>query len=133
MTTPSTIKTLWYQLVKTHGTSASAGLVLGISEQRVRQLWNENNSDLPTFEQMLTLSDKACSGVLFDGLARSCEGGSKPRARLDGALDVIQHAATICHNARIGVGDREFLADLLTARRAIDELIDAATDDDPDT
>lgn len=100
---PEQIKGLFFQLVQAVGGSPAAGAYLGVSEQRVRQLYNvEKPDDLPTILQVVALEAAVGRPIVTEALASHARGEDdaddllKETCELSEAASALQRAVRTC-------------------------------------
>lgn len=116
------LKGLFRQLVSVAGGIDAAGMCLGVSHQRVSQLYSLKCADLPKWEHVLDLEAFCGQSVVFGALARMAE-QDDPTAKdaLQEACEVTEAAAELLRLARSGAPAKDIeLAALAVQREAMD-------------
>ncbi|MEN5147200.1 helix-turn-helix domain-containing protein [Brevundimonas diminuta] len=99
------IKALFDQLVSAIGTQEAAAVFLGVSRQRIGQLINTSNTDLPTLIQIQKLEEVCGQSVVFAALARQVESDSAQVTAMAAAVEASQTSAATLSTVFEGAAD----------------------------
>lgn len=120
---PEHIKGLFFQLVAAVGGSPAAGAYLGVSEQRVRQLYNiEKADDLPTLMQVVTLEAAVGRPIVTEALAAHARGDDPGDDLLKETCELSEAASDLQRAVRTGAPKREIQALMNRVQREAADL-----------
>ena len=123
------IKGLFYHLVQAVGKSTAAASFLGISEQRVRHLYNTQNDDLPTLMQIITLEAVCGQAIVTGALADLVQPDRKPKDPMQEAAEAVEHTVEVMHLVRRGASRREVEKATIRAIQELQDVPGAVPDD----
>lgn len=101
MTTSSEVKRLFFMLIREVGGVQPAAAYLGVSHQRISQLQNLGNKELPSIMQIVTLEEAVGKPIVTGGLAAMIE-TERPKDLMEEVCEATEAVASLQSIARRG-------------------------------
>ena len=128
---PQQIKALFMALVREAGGVDAAGMVLGISHQRVSQLQLLNNADMPTLMHIVMLEHAVGQAIVTGALAKSVDALARKHADpVIEAAEAVEAMSGVLTACVAGAEPKATLAAVNRARKELDDVTAAITAND---